>query len=299
MRPITRAQVSANVAGAGATLLLCACGAGAQRTGALPDGAGAAVSRPATATATFQLVLPARAAPSTGESKPAYVSLSTQSVVVTLTAQNGNAVPSAQPYAVNISNGSGCTSLAPGAVKRSPRSDREPLTPSNPVTCTYAIPAPVGLDTFDVATYDAVQASSTPVTLSGNPLAVGTAGPVTVAENAANTVAVTLNGVIAHLAIVASPASVEAGVPATITLSLVARDAQNGLIVAPGSFATPVDLSATGPGLSAIAPQHLTIPQTTATAQYSGDGCGDREVFTASVAGGPSANVTVPINFDC
>jgi hypothetical protein len=78
-----------------------------------------------------------------------------------------------------------------------------------------------------------------------------------------------------------------------------ALDAQNDPIVPPSAFATPVDLSASGPGLSAITPQSLANPLATATVPYSGDGCGDHLTFTASVAGGPSTDVTVPILVDC
>jgi hypothetical protein len=79
----------------------------------------------ARATITFHLVLPVRAT-AAAQRDPRYVSLGTQSAVVTLTAQNGTAVAAAQAYAVNINRTSGCAAVTPTSVGRAPQAIREP-----------------------------------------------------------------------------------------------------------------------------------------------------------------------------
>jgi hypothetical protein len=151
-----------------------------------------------TATVTFTLIVPDRTPSTTAGRRIQYVSPTTASIIVTLTAQNGTALNPTRPYALPVPNISVCHPQL-NSVARSTPAYREPQ--GRRQTCTFSIPAPVGDDTFWVATYDAVQASATPKTPAGNLLSIASVS-TTVVANAANTVTLTLGGVIAALQIV-------------------------------------------------------------------------------------------------
>jgi sugar lactone lactonase YvrE len=231
---------------------LAACGGGGSTV--VPNGSqsGGSPASHARSSATFTLKVPARSASAAGRRSPQYVSPSTESLVVTLTSQDGVAVSTPQPYAANI------VSSACPPVSGSP-------------TCTLAVPASVGSDTFTVATYDATQTSANPTTLAGNLLSTASV-TTTVVSGAANTVSLTLSGVVASVALALSNAAPPTGTMATIGLTVTARDADNDVIVGPGTYETPITLAdSDSSGATTLSTTSVTSPSTSVTLTYDGN----------------------------
>lgn len=185
-----------------AVLSATACSQG----GALPS-AGVQSQSPKTSNVTVRLKLPVQN--TSAARKPGYVSASTKSVQLTV---------DATAVAFNLSNTSYCTAG----------------------TCTVTVAAPVGQDSFTLATYDGVlNSSGVP---QGNLLSTATA-TATIAAAAANTVNLTMNPVVAAVQIVTAvpwgngttPAFV-AGSSGSMSVAVNALDADNNIIVGPGTF---------------------------------------------------------------
>jgi hypothetical protein len=261
-----------------AAIVLSACGGGGNGNSVL-EGAGPAASSAPRADVTFTLVLPTRETAETANRGPRYVSPSTLSAVVTLTALNGTPVPSPQPYAVSIDYTIGCS--VPSSVRRSPQTQLPPTK-----VCSFSLPATVGVDTFEVDTYDAAQSSSTPTSLAGNLLSTGTT-TTTVLANTANTTTVTLDGVIATLSLSLANRSYPSST--SQTLFVVAKDADGNTIVGPGNYTTPITLAATyrayHSGRIVFSMNSVTSPSTVVTISYT-NACGEAN-FTASAPNAP------------
>lgn len=237
----------------------CSGGSGSSRTipaigpTAMPTAMATYGPKTVAATARFTITVPAKTVSSR---KPAYVSPSTQSVIITLT--NG-----------------------PGAAK----SIASNLTPTNPncvgvpLTCTIEAPGIVGNDVFTVATYDAVQTSSSPANPAGNLLSKATL-TVNVVLNQSNLVRtpLTLNGVVDHVDLGLASPSTTSGAISHVIVAVNARDKQNNIIVGAGNYIdasgnpltiTVADADVTG--LTGIAPAAVTGPSSTSvTLTYTG-----------------------------
>jgi sugar lactone lactonase YvrE len=102
------------------------------------------------------------------------------------------------------------------------------------VNCTTVwtgqIAAPLGSDTFTITLYDAQNAA-------GNLLSTGSLTQ-TIAQSVANAVNVTLNGVVAALAVVLNPTGVQTGLATSVAVTVNALDADGNTIVGPGSYVT-------------------------------------------------------------
>jgi YVTN family beta-propeller protein len=258
--------------------LLSACGGGGT-SGPVPNAPNTSVSGAARAAVTFTLLIPPPMSPA-ADRRALYVSPATVSVVVTLTAQNGTLLTPAQPYALSVANLSGCH-RAPTAIARAPQAARKPRSVA-PQRCIFSIPAPVGLDTFTISTYDAAQASAAPATLAGHLLSTATTS-TTVVANAANSVSLTLGGVVASLTLGLADASPIEGVVQTISLLVDALDADGHLIIGAGSYANPVTLANTDAS-GATTLSTTTITQFgTVTVAYTGAPAS--ATFTASASG--------------
>jgi hypothetical protein len=170
--------------------ILAACGSGGatHATTVLPTGtlrATTGTSSKATASATFTITVPAKAAQAVSR-KPQYVSVNTQSVVITLQAVNGTVY--AGTGAIIASNLTTTNPACSGA--------------SGTLTCTIVAPAVPGGDTFMISTYDAQQTTSTPTAPAGNVLSNATAFAQVVAGQANSfATALVLNGVAASTSI--------------------------------------------------------------------------------------------------
>ncbi|MDB5043154.1 MAG: lyase-like protein [Candidatus Eremiobacteraeota bacterium] len=137
--------------------------------------------------------------------------------------------------------------------------------------CAGTLNVPLGSDTFNVVLRDAKAGG-------GNVLSAGTA--VQTVVPGANTLDVTLGGVVASVTAVASPASLPAGTSAASTIVVVAKDAAGRTITGSEPF---VDASAK--------PAPLTVSESDNAA--TGDG---RLVPSTSVFASPSDALTVAYN---
>lgn len=194
---------------------LTACSGHVNAIPAAPNG----LKQSQSAAVTVRLKVPSKSSAS-GSRSPKYVSPSTQSVKLTA----GTA-----SVAFNLSNSTYC---AAGV-------------------CTVSIAAPIGQDTFSLSTYDGVlDATGVP---QGNLLSTASVA-ATVIAGTANTVNLTMNPVVASVALTTSVpwnnstrSNFIAGTPATMSVTVNALDADNNVIVGPGSFVdrngNPITLS--------------------------------------------------------
>jgi virginiamycin B lyase len=157
-----------------------------------------------------------------------------------------------------------------------------PFTTTTPVveilnspTSTLTFTAPTGLDTFLIQTYDEQNGL-------GNVLSRAYVTQ-TVSGTSANVVSAILNGVIASLALNVSPLQPAAGTASTMTVSATGYDADGNVIVGPGTYAAPIQLSISDPTNSealSLSTAALQSPGSTSTLSYNGS-----TLTTASVVG--------------
>jgi hypothetical protein len=251
----------------------CAGGSGMQ---AVTAPAPVATNAPLTpASARFTIVVPSAPAASLSARKPAFVSPSTQSIIITLLDVNGT------PYT------------------GTPASIASNLTPSNPactgtpLTCVVTAPAASGSDLFSVVTYDTQQTSSSPATPAGNVLSRANL-TVAVTGGQANTVTtpLSLNGAVDHVSVSLSAPSVTIGTPATLGVTVNALDKQNNIIVGTGSYvdangnALTIHLTDTDTsGATILSATTFTAPSTGTTLSYEGPTISS-PLISATVSGG-------------
>jgi hypothetical protein len=96
-------------------------------------------------------------------------------------------------------------------------------------TCSFAISAPTGDDDFVFTTYDGWNSSSS--TVSGNAIGSGVALAQNIAAGSSPSIAVTLNGIPATITLATEPAAIHAIIPTTMTLDVIALDADDDVIV--------------------------------------------------------------------
>jgi hypothetical protein len=168
---------------------------------------------------------------------PRYVSAATQSASIIMTPNGGSA---GAPTVVN------CTTV-----------------------CSAQIQAAVGSDTFAVTLFAGQNAT-------GAPLSTGTLTQ-TIVLNQANAITVTLDGIVASLAVSLSPNSLPSGTAATSNVTVNALDAAGDIIIAPGVYAnasgTPITVTLTNSddlGATTLSQTTLTAPTTGITLQYNG-----------------------------
>lgn len=210
-----------------AVLILCAalaaCGGGSKEVPPAPSDAQTPAKT--AARAHFTITIPPKSAQAKPR-KPQYVSTNTQSVVITLNSVNGTAFSGPQ---------------AETAVNLTPSN---PACSGSPLTCSVAVPAAAGSDSFTVNTYDAPQTSTSPATPAGNLLSSGAV--------AVNVVAGQANSPSTPLVLDGIAASVVASFPSDQHIS--ANGTTTYLIVGSGQFPltiTPLDASGAqiiGPG---------------------------------------------------
>lgn len=261
MRRLLRAlalSCSASVA-----IATAACGAGSNPP---PNRAlGAALS-----SVQFKIVIPV-ANTSMSYRSPAYISVATQSVAITV---SGGA-----PVIANLTSGS-------------------PNCAGTPLTCTLSVAAPVGTDVFAVTFYDAQNGT-------GNELSTGTVA-ATIVAGQANVVSITYNGIIRSLSLTLAQSAPPAnGSSQQITLTLNALDADGNVIISPGTYAdgpisvTDSDTSHTQLQLGSNAPaSSISVggPGQGISVLYDGSSALVSAVFTASVTSSstiPAQHVTM------
>ena len=200
--------------------LLLACGLAACSGG----GGGQAVPRPvrspaATTGAAIRILVPKASGTSAHARRPAYVSPSTQSLVIDVTSQSSQTALTGFPQTVNLSPTSpGCTA-----------------TP-NGTQCTVSIDAPVGSYDAALSTFDGLNAT-------GNLLSAAQSIPFNILVNQTTTIPLVLSGRVTsmtlaaagggltakHLSVYALPAS------ASGTFAAFGLDPDGNMIVGPGA----------------------------------------------------------------
>jgi hypothetical protein len=160
-----------------------------------------------TGNVTFTVTIPK--AQTSQSRRPKYVSPNTQSLVVQQLDTSTNHNPVGNPVIVNVtSTSNGCT------------------TNSNGTTCSVTFGAPAGTFDFSVKAYDQTNGN-------GNLLSENTLTTYTVIAGQANTISVTLNGVIHS---VSAPASISGTLSAPQVLNFTPEDASGATIIGPGTY---------------------------------------------------------------
>ena len=229
---------------------LAACSSGPR---ALPPVASGANSAAKHSAAHFTITVPPKSAQIKARN-PKYVSVNTQSVVITLESVNGKPFTGLQAEtAVNLTTSS-------------------PDCSGTPLVCSISVPAAVGSDAFAVSTYDAQQTSTSPPAPVGNLLSTGTVIVNVVAgqTNAPSTPLV-LDGVAAsfiatfpsdpHISAMSSGGNPGFAIVgnAPYTLTITPQDASGASIIGPGTPAynvtspsTAVTVTAAGSNTFAV-----------------------------------------------
>ena len=247
-----------------ACVLLAACGGGSS-SHAVP-----AANMMKEGSAVVRLTIPAATTASTHRS-PRYVSASTQSLLITV--QSVNNAPTAFPaIALNVVVGSSTCPL--------------PTQGGQNETCTFPVVLPVGNVQFTVTAYDHTLTGTTP---AGNPLSSST-----VVQNLTGNgdpILLTLNGVPVHATLYAGTSPLPIGTAAAITVTASALDADNNLIIGPGSYTTPIVVAVTDPlGRISVGQASIAGPGATAALTYNG-GAG---LLKATINGSASGVTVVP-----
>gem|GEM_PF-6634989 len=149
---------------------------------------------------------------------PAYVAPTTESATFQVVAVNGQTV-TGEPLIEQdlVAGASGCT------------------TSGATVTCSTTVPVVLGTVTFQVKTYDQTGAQGAQL---GTALA-----SATIVANQANRIALTVSGQIAQVQLFLSPSSLTPGTAGKSLLVVVPQDANGNIIVNPGNYDMPIQLS--------------------------------------------------------
>ncbi|HEY9180783.1 MAG TPA: hypothetical protein VIO32_08680, partial [Candidatus Baltobacteraceae bacterium] len=225
---------------------LAACGGGSSSG---PSGAVLPAAKQSTALLTVSI--PAK---STAGRALRYVSPNAQSLTV---AVNG-AAPAAT---ANITPGSGGCTTSGGAT-----------------TCQVSVTAPVGNDTFAIVLYSGTNGS-------GSALASSTV-TADISASGSTPLNVTLNGVVSTIAILLATNAPPIGTPASIPVTVVAKDASGATIISPGAYAPAIALTNSDTsGHATLSTTTVNDPSVAVTLNYDGSAALKSATISASVAG--------------
>lgn len=241
---------------------LCGCGGGGGGS-ALPQAGPTSLPSAGLQNVTVSITIPAAAsAGSAAMRSPRYVSINTQSASI--------AVNGGTPVIANLAAGSpNCTLISGGGR-----------------TCTVALSAPVGSDTFTEITYASATGTGAPLSQSKT--------AATIVAGKANAVSITLDGIVASIALTLANTSPTEGTPATIPLTVNFNDASGAAIIGSDPFVNPITLTnSDGSGATTLSKTTLNSPADAAglTVAYTGAVIA-QAVFAASSTGVPAAAIT-------
>jgi hypothetical protein len=159
------------------------------------------------------------------------------------------------------------------------------LQQNGTTVCRFSMGAIPGKNApFTISTYDGASAG-------GNLLSDASLLKTIVASKA-NTIAVSLNGVAASIALALSNANPTQGSAADLTLTLTALDHDGNTIVAPGNYAHPISLADSATGVATLSATSIKGPSgNVVTVHYTG--AAGSATFTASAAGVTNATATL------
>ncbi len=260
-----------------ALALLCSCSGGSSAGGVMTP---VTTSKPSiTAPATISLLIPA-ATHGTGArgKRPQYISPYTNGVAIWAYAV-GATQPTQPTTTANVSSGSSiCTTNSDGSR-----------------TCIIPITLAPGNYEVMLSAYDAVPSNGVP---QGNLLSTGTDNAVQIVVNTTNTIPLTLDGVPAKLALGPQLNAEANSQSQQLTLYVNALDADGNVIINPGSFTAPINLTLNDTGNTVtLGTTQITSPSTTSiTVTYTGQ-TDNYATITASAAGAQSASIQfAPLN---
>jgi streptogramin lyase len=228
--------------------------------------AGSASPAAKTAPTTITIVIPPGRNGSSSVRRTAYISPSTQSMTIT---------------AGGIITTANLTPTSPGCVA------------GTSVTCTVTANAPVGTSVPILVTiYSGTNASGSKLATQQVTATVTAGGP--------NNVNLTLNGIVDHVALSATTVRVPTGTPTSLPVTVNVYDAQNNIIVGPGTFsdvngdALTVALSDSDTsGDTTLVPSSITLPATSVVLNYNG-GSITTATLSAAITGGTIAGSVTP-----
>ncbi len=204
----------------------------------------------------MSITIPARASNvSAALGHPQYVSVNTQSATI--------AVNGTTPVVID---------LAAGSLNCTPQS-------SAGRTCTIAVSAPTGADTFVENTYATTTGTGTP--LSQNTTRA------TIVAGQPNTVKLVLDGVVASISLALANATPSEGAVATIPLTVTVLDSSNAAIIGSDPFANPISLTDTDTsGATNLSNATLNSPSDAGAVSVAYNGAAiPPAVFSASATG--------------
>ena len=245
----------------GLCIALSACSGGGSASGVLPSTSSGAP----TGLENITLSIRIPGASTVGAAirrRPLYISPSTQSASVSI-----NNAPS---IVINLGpNSPNCVHSGGGS------------------TCSVALSAPVGVDTFAESLYATTNATGAVLSKSVT--------SATILAGKANVVSLVLNGVIASLSLALADATPPQGIAAQIGLAVTVKDASGATIIGNDPFVNPVTLTDSDKsGITGLSKTLLNSPADNVglTVSYNGQPLSSA-TFSAISTGVPSASVTL------
>lgn len=158
--------------------------------------------------------------------RPSYISSKTESLSVQLASVDGAGVTGVSASVVNTTAGSHGCKLQSGET-----------------VCTATIEGAPGADVFSVATYEGLNATGSILSVGTASAQIGSGGgglPIN------NQMSLSIDGVVAQVALSVSPSRTKRGKSATAAVTLRAFDAAGAQIVGASEYQSPIDLSVQG-----------------------------------------------------
>lgn len=129
-------------------------------------------------------------------------------------------------------------------------------------TCSLQLMVAPGAVSFAISLYDGTAGN-------GNALATGQT-TTTIAAGQNNVVKVTFNGIVASVALALGSATVTAGTPASVPVTVSAKDAAGYTIVGPEPYANPIALGVDASTAATLSAAVLSAPSAPVTLAYNG-----------------------------
>jgi hypothetical protein len=237
----------------GGALVCTGCGGGGGGSAPVAPAPTAIPTGGTTAAATIRIVVPQATTGSARARRPAFVSPSAQSISLALyTVSPTGAIASSALQTTDVD----LTATSPNCT-----------TKNNVLTCAIPVAAPLGTITFGATLYAGTAET-------GAVLATFAPSPqheFTIVQNTQNTIGISLSGVPASIALSTVPATVTAGTPATVVVSVLAKDAANNVIIGTAPYAQPIAVTNSDTsGTTSLSGTTITSPQTTLNLSYTG-----------------------------
>ena len=240
-----------------ATLLGAGCAHHGNAASTLPPTSSASPVAAATARATITILVPRNVQ---HLRRPAYVSLATA--------------------ALSISINKGTAVVVP-LTASSPNCTADPLG----LSCSVSVDAPVGTDTFAVSALDANNAVLSRATV-----------PYTIVAGQANTVPLTLDGVVTQIVVSLPDPPPPVGTATSVPVLVTTKDADSNAIIGPGNYDNPITLTDTdAQNATTLSTTSVGAPATTVTLSYNGKAMSTPATIGASASGVPAGSVTVAL----